>query len=121
MSKVMIIEWIRFFVVAGILAFALVCFGAAVKGVWSFGFVMNRMHAAGIGDTLGLFCVVVALCIARGPAMESLKLLLLVVFLWSTSPVSSHFLIQIEYFTNPNLYQMADREEAAKDRKGTKS
>ncbi|MBQ1491740.1 MAG: monovalent cation/H(+) antiporter subunit G [Blautia sp.] len=114
-------EWIRFFIVASLLAFALVSFAAAVKGAWSFGFVMNRMHAAGVGDTLGLFCVVLAMIIARGPAMESLKLLLLVVFLWSTSPVSSHFLIQIEYFTNPNLYSMAEREETEEDRKGGES
>ncbi len=112
------IEWIRFIIVAALLAFALVCFAAAVTGVWRFGFVMNRMHAGGIGDTMGFFCLILGLVIAQGPAWESLKLLLLVVFLWCTSPVSSHFLIQIEYFTNPNLYDLAEREETEDDMKG---
>ena len=111
----MVLEWIRFALAAAILIFALVCFAAAVKGVWKFGFVMNRMHAAGIGDTLGLLSVILALMLASGWNMGTLKLLLLALFLWFTSPVSSHFLSQIEYFTNPGLYRETHREETAED------
>ena len=113
----MIVEWIRFFVTAALLALGLVCFSAAVLGVWRFGFVMNRMHASGIGDSMGLLCIVLAMVTATGLDIDSVKLLLLVVFLWATSPVSAHFLIQIEYFTNPRLYDMADRNVTDDDRK----
>ena len=108
-------EWLRFFISAALLVFALVCYAGAVFGIWKFGFVMNRIHAAGIGDTLGLFSITISLMLAAGWSMVTLKLLLLVLFLWFTSPVSSHFLSQIEYFTNPDLYQQAGREETEDD------
>lgn len=106
----MILEVLRFILVAFFLIAGLVCFVSAVTGAWKFGFVMNRMHAAGIGDTLGLLCVIVSMAIYSGLGMGLLKLIVIAVFLWLTSPVSSHFLSQIEYYTNPSLYSHVARE-----------
>ena len=106
------IAWIRFFLTAALLISALICFAGAVTGVWRFGFVLNRLHAAGIGDTLGLFLLVLAMMLGSGWSMTTLKLLLLFVLLWFTSPVSSHFLSQIEYYTNPDLFEYTDREKS---------
>ena len=39
-----------------------------------------------------------------------LKLCFIIIFMWFTSPVSSHILIQVEYFTNPHLYEHVKRE-----------
>ncbi len=103
-------EWILFGVVAILLILALLCFTAAVIGAYRFGFVLNRMHAAGIGDSLGLLCVTAAVVAATGFCMDSLKLILLIVFMWFTSPASSHFLSQVEYFTNEHLYRYTDRK-----------
>ncbi len=113
-------EWIRFFLTAGFLAAGLICFTMAVIGVNRFGFAMNRIHAAGIGDTLGLLCVIVGLCISSSAVMDMLKLGLLVVFMWFSSPVSGHFLGQVEYYTNPRLYEYVERLqwEAAIDADG---
>ena len=105
----MIFEWIRFFIVAALLIAALISFASAVFGAYRFGFVMNRMHSAGIGDTLGIFFIVTALCIASGFNMDTLKLLLLIFFMWFTSPVSTHFLGQVEYYTNPDLSKHVQR------------
>jgi multicomponent Na+:H+ antiporter subunit G len=58
---------------------------------------MNRLHAAGIGDTAGIFLVVASLVVAEGLTADALKLIVLVFFLWFTSPVSTHFLGQVEY------------------------
>ena len=99
----MILEWIRFFAAAVLIILGLCSFGAAVLGAYRFGFVLNRMHAAGIGDTAGIFFVIASLAVARGPHMDTLKLVVLVFFLWFTSPVSTHFLGQVEYYTNPLL------------------
>ena len=79
----MILEWIRFGLTAAFLLFAVFTFAAAVIGVSRFGFVMNRLHAAGIGDTLGIFAIAAGLVIATGLKMEALKLVLLVFFLGS--------------------------------------
>ncbi|MBQ9065220.1 MAG: monovalent cation/H(+) antiporter subunit G [Blautia sp.] len=93
-------EWVRFFITAALLLLGLFSFISAVTGVYRFGFVMNRMHAAGIGDTLGLLCIILALAVQSGLDMDTLKLLLLIFFMWFTSPVSTHFLSQVEYYTN---------------------
>ena len=96
-------EWIRFAVTAFFLIGAVVIFALAVFGVSRFGYVLNRLHAAGIGDTLGILFVVAGLVVSAGFHMESLKLLLLIFFMWFTSPVSTHFVAQVEYFTNKHL------------------
>ena len=106
-------EWIRFYITAALILTGLIAYAAAVVGAWRFGFVMNRMHAAGIGDTLALFAIVLGLIITSGHILDMLKLVLLVVFMWFTSPVSTHFLGQVEYYTNKALgnYVKTDKEE----------
>lgn len=89
-------EWIRFGVTAVLLLGGILAFATAMIGNYRFGYVLNRMHGAGIGDTLGLFLVVVSLSISAANGMDVLKMALLVVFCWCTSPVSSHFLSRIE-------------------------
>lgn len=102
--------WIQFALAALLLCISLICFTTAVIGVYRFGFVLNRMHAAGIGDSLALLCAIAGTVIAAGFSMDALKLILLIVFMWFTSPASSHFLSQVEYFTNRHLYRYVDRE-----------
>ena len=94
-------EWIRFCIVAVILTAGILAFALEVLGVFRFGYVLNRMHASGIGDTMGLMFVIVALMIASGWNLATLKLLLLIVFMWLTSPTSTHFLSLVEMNTNP--------------------
>lgn len=108
-------EWIRFAAAAFFMIIGLFGFISAVTGVYRFGFVMNRMHASGIGDTLGLFCVIFAMVIASGVNFDSLKLILLVFFMWFTSPVSTHLLGQVEYYSNINLYRFVVKKEGGND------
>ena len=103
-------EWIRFGLTAGVLVCALIAFSAAVIGAYRFGFVMNRIHAAGIGDTMGIFLVLLSMLIAPGNGIDTVKLILIVLFLWFTSPASSHFLSQVEYYTNPHIFRYVDRQ-----------
>ena len=102
-------EWIVFFITAILLLTALICFTTAVIGVYRFGFILNRMHSAGIGDSLGLFTAIAAVVIDTGLKTDSLKMMLLIVFMWFSSPASSHFLSQVEYYTNEHLYRHTDR------------
>ena len=103
------LEWIRFWITAVLLICGLVSFAAGVIGNCRFYYVMNRLHAGGIGDTQGLLLIVLAIAVSAGSAMDAAKLALLVVFMWNTSPVSSHFVSQIEYYTNPKLYDHMER------------
>ena len=97
------IFYIRLGCAAVLLLAGLFCFLSAVAGNYRFRFVMDRIHSAGIGDTLGLLCVVLSLAVASGPRMATLKMILVLVFFWVGSPVSTHFLSQVEYFNNVRL------------------
>lgn len=52
----------------------------------------SRLHAASVTDTLGAGLMVVGLMIHAGPGMPSVKLVLIVVFLFFTGPVATHAL-----------------------------
>ena len=97
--------WIAFIITAILLLTGLFCFTTAVIGVYRFGFILNRIHSGGIGDSLGLLCVIAAVLVATGLKSDSLKMLLLIVFMWFTSPAASHFLSQVEYYTNEHLFK----------------
>ncbi len=54
--------------------------------------LFTRMHAAGITDTLGAGLILVGLMFQAGPTLVSVKLFLILVFLFTTSPTSTHAL-----------------------------
>lgn len=98
-----ILEWIRFFVGTAFLLFGLVLFAIELYGAFRFNFVLNRMHAAAIGDTLGIAFCFIGLIIFSGFTFTSLKLFLVVLFLWFASPVSSHLIARLEVTTNEKV------------------
>lgn len=91
--------------VAGLvfLVFGIFVFFTAVLGLYRFDYVLNRMHAAAVGDALGIFCILVGVILFHVPTLSSLKALLILVFMWITSPVASHLIAQVETVTSPNL------------------
>lgn len=52
----------------------------------------TRIHAAAITDTLGAALVIVGLMVAAGISLVSVKLLMIIAFLWITSPAGAHAL-----------------------------
>ncbi len=83
-----------------------------IVGFYKLKFILNRMHAAALIDTLGILFIVIGLVIANGfidsegnMDFTSLKLLLVVFFLWLTSPVSSHIISKLIYLTDSNTDQ----------------
>ena len=106
----MSMEWLRFWLVFILIVCSLLGFTFSVIGFYRFGFLMNRLHASGIGDTFGILCMALGLLLAQEPSLSLGKMALVVIFLWFTSPTSSHFLCQVEFYTNPDLYRYVDRE-----------
>ena len=96
-------EWIRFGAAAGLLILGLVFEVMAVFGVNRFQKALNRMHAAAMGDTLGISISLIGLMIFSGINFTTLKMALIVVFLWCASPVSSHLIARLEVFTNDRM------------------
>lgn len=105
-----IILWIRFvlgvlFLIAGMFIFVI-----EIISVFKLDYVLNRMHAAATGDTLGIGLSMVGLMILSGFNFTTLKLLLVLVFLWCSSPVASHLIakLEVETHSGENRY---DEEE----------
>ncbi len=98
-----IFEWIRLIAGSALLACGLFIFFTEIFGIFHFRYVLNRMHAAAMGDTLGIGSCLLGLIIFSGVNFTSLKLLLIIIFLWFASPVSSHMLSRLEVATNENL------------------
>ncbi len=96
-------EWIRLIIGSAFLAIGMVFFFTELFGVFHFKYVLNRMHAAAIGDTLGISSCLIGLMIFSGLNFTTLKMLLVIVFLWFASPVSSHVLSRLEAATNEQL------------------
>ena len=103
------LEWVRFGLTAVVLCTGLAFFAGAVLGNCRFAYVMNRVHAAGLGDTMGLFYVTLAMSVQADGFFEVCKIFLPLVFLWICSPVSSHMVAQIEYYTNQHIYDHMTR------------
>ena len=56
--------------------FGLFVFFSAVLGLFRFDYVLNRMHAAAVGDSLGIFCVLIGLMLLHGWSLSAAKTLL---------------------------------------------
>lgn len=95
-----VIEWIRFLIGAAFLLTGLLIFVFEIIGVFRFKYVLNRMHAAAMGDTLGIGFCLLGLIIMNGLSFTSLKLFLVILFLWFSSPVSSHLIARLEVTTD---------------------
>lgn len=121
------VDWIRLVIGSLFILTGMVIFFTELYGVFHFKYVLNRMHAAAMGDTLGISACLIGLMIFSGLNFTTLKMLLVIVFLWFASPVSSHVLSRLEAATNDNLaahceiyedVEVLDRELiAAKDDK----
>lgn len=95
-----VIEWIRFLVGAFLILCGLSIFLIEMVGVFRFQYVLNRMHAAAMGDTLGIACSLLGLIVINGINFTSFKLFCVIVFLWFSSPTSSHLIARLEVATD---------------------
>ncbi len=59
--------------------------------------VYCRMHATTKCDTLGAGLALLALMVYKGLSIVSLKLLLVIVFIWLTNPTAAHIISKAEY------------------------
>ena len=110
--------WIQWILAAGCLLIGLIFMITAVFGVNRFKMALNRMHAAALGDTLGILFVILGLILIRGFSVDSLKLFLVILFFWIASPVSGHMLSRLEVMTNEDLGELLliDREQSAREK-----
>ncbi len=90
------LDWIIFIVSNALIVVGLFVACSAVLGLYRFNFVVNRMHAAAMNDTLGIFLVLMGLMIQTGFQYASLKMLVIIIFFWFASPVSGHLITKMQ-------------------------
>lgn len=89
-------EWIRFSLGALLVCFGIFLMITGVIGNFRFRYVLSRMHAAGLGDTLGLLSLFSGLSVLSGSLNVILKLAVILLLFWTASPVASHMIMKME-------------------------
>ncbi len=101
------LEIIKFIVVALFLLAAVVLESFAIFGVNRFRFSLNRLHAAAIGDTLSITCVILSAIVYTGFELLSLKYFMILTLMWMTSPVSGHLISLLVVKTDDDIEKEA--------------
>jgi len=111
-------ETIRFILGTLFILCGLAIFVIEIIGNYRFSYVLNRMQAAATGDSFGIALCLIGTIFYFGFSLASLKLLFVEIFLWFSSPVSSHVVAKLEADTNEDLGKECDivdlREEEGK-------
>lgn len=76
---------------------------SGVVGVYRFKYSLSRLHAAALFDTAGIVLILTGLMVADGFTLNALKLIIIIGFLWLTSPVSGHLIGRMEVTINDEL------------------
>ncbi len=104
------LEYLRLIVFAVLLISGLIIQITAVVGVNRFKFAVNRMHPAGMADTLGLFLMALAAIVYAGLDAVTLKIIFVVGFFWITSPVCSHLIGRLVRETDEKHFEAEAKE-----------
>ena len=103
-------------IVAEVLMFAgLFVLSVATVGIFRFSTMLNRIHVAAKCDTLGALLMLSGLIVLSGWNVFSLKLGLVIVFLWLCNPAASHLVARAEVKTNPELERICDFVDLTED------
>lgn len=90
------LETVRLFTGGLLTVLGAFLFVTALIGNFRFGYALQRMHAAGLGDTLGVFSLFLGITVLEGVSVFTLKLWLALILLWIASPTASHRILRME-------------------------
>lgn len=94
------LEWLRFGLTAALLAGGVFLMLTGVIGQFRLHYVLNRMHAASMGDSLGLLMILTGLSVSAPDLWVVAKFALIAFFLWITSPTGGHLIARLELTLN---------------------
>ena len=113
------LDVIRFCASAILIGAGLFCLVSGVVGVFRFKYALSRIHAAALIDTVGITLMLLGVIVATGLTVASAKMLVVIAFLWLTSPVSGHLIGRMEITINDDLEKsmaVIDRETVAHEK-----
>ena len=71
---------------------SLLAFGLGTLGLFKFPDAYTRMHAVGIGDTLGVGLVGIGLLLISPDWILRIKLIVILIFFWIVNPTMTHLI-----------------------------
>lgn len=88
------------------------CFFVLVAsiGIVRFPDFYSRMHPAGKADTLGQAMILLGLMVYEGFSFVSVKLLIIIVFIFIANPTATHALAKAAYVVGLKPWEKKDRE-----------
>ena len=102
---------IRAYIGAAFIILGAVAFVFSLVGVFRFKYVLNRMHASAIADTLGTLCICIGLFVIRGFCLTSVKLIIIILAMWITGPVCTNRIAAAELATSDEYKKHLKEEE----------
>lgn len=94
------------------------CFAVSLLGALRSRKALNALHAAAVGETLGLLLVLLGLMLIRAEGVAIAKLSCILIFAWLTAPLATHLIAWTqfhgEYFGFPEhgtLYRAKKEED----------
>lgn len=94
------LDWIRFALTAVLVISGLFLMVSAVIAQYRLKYVLNRMHAASMSDSLGMPLIYAGLCLCAPDGWVIVKFALIVFFVWITSPTAGHLIARLELTSN---------------------
>ena len=108
----MSISLIRFIPAAVCIALGVAVMVIGTLGVFRIKYVLNRLHAAAMGDSLGILLISLGVSILYGFSFVMLKVLCIILLFWIASPTCSHLLAGFEVRTNDALEEEGEVSES---------
>ena len=81
-------------------------FMVGTLGIIRFPDVFTRAHSAAKCDTLGVVLCLLSLVVLEGLNMVSLKIILILVFVWMANPTATHLIAKAEYTRKTSLAKL---------------
>lgn len=104
------------------IALALIGFGATLIIIGTIGLVRlpdvySRIHASGVVDTGGAAMLLLGLCLYSGWNLVTVKLIVIGVFLFFTSPISGHAIALVAHSQKVNFHGIDETRPKTKSSK----
>ena len=105
------IDLIRIIGAVALMGFGLFSICVSAIGLFRFKCVLNRIHAAAVTDTVGVLFMMLGLALLCGFTLTTVKLGIIVVFMWLAGPVVTHLIAKMELLTERDIDAEAPHEE----------
>ena len=103
-------------IAAVLIAFGVIFLLIGALGIWRFPDFYTRLHAAGVGDTLGALSMVAGMIILTGLKLLSLKILVVFLFIMLTGPLGTNLIMISEIRAENYLGYGKNRKEKPKEK-----